>query len=136
MTAAEQQKEEEHVEQVMGNLLRVGVIAAALVVLAGGLVYLVRHGMERLDDPLSPADYHTFHGEPDELRKPVDIVAYALALRGRGIIQLGLLLLIATPVARVVFSVFAFLRERDYTYVVLTLIVLAVLLYSLFEGHL
>ena len=53
-------------------------------------------------------------------------------LGGRGIIQLGLLLLIATPVARVVFSVIGFVRQRDFVYVVLTLIVLAVLLYSLF----
>ncbi len=46
-------------------------------------------------------------------------------------IQLGLLLLIATPVARVGCSVVGFLRERDPTYVVLTLIVLSVLLYTL-----
>ena len=55
----------------------------------------------------------------------------ALQGRGRGIIQLGLLLLIATPIARVVFSVYAFARQRDRTYVLVTLVVLAVLLYSL-----
>ena len=47
--------------------------------------------------------------------------------RGRALIQLGLLLLIATPVARVAFSVFAFERQRDWTYVGITLFVLAVL---------
>jgi uncharacterized membrane protein len=51
------------------------------------------------------------------------------------VIQLGLLLLVATPVARVIFSVFAFAWERDWLYVLLTLIVLAVLLYSLFAAH-
>jgi uncharacterized membrane protein len=51
------------------------------------------------------------------------------------VIMLGLLLLVATPVARVVFSVAGFLRERDFLYVVLTLIVLAVLLSSLFFGE-
>jgi uncharacterized membrane protein len=51
--------------------------------------------------------------------------------RGRGWIQLGLLLLIATPIARVVFSVAGFILERDRLYVTFTLIVLAVLLYSL-----
>jgi uncharacterized membrane protein len=50
-------------------------------------------------------------------------------------IQLGLLFLIATPVARVAFSVYAFMRERDKTYVIITLIVLAILLYSLFGRH-
>ncbi len=46
-------------------------------------------------------------------------------------IQLGLLLLIATPIARVAFSVVGFAIERDRMYVVFTLIVLAILLYSL-----
>ena len=49
----------------------------------------------------------------------------------RGLIQFGLLLLIAVPVARVAFSVVAFALQRDRTYVVVTLIVLAVLLYGL-----
>jgi uncharacterized membrane protein len=57
-------------------------------------------------------------------------------LNSRGLIMLGLLLLIATPVARVIFSAFAFARERDFTYVCITLIVLGVLLYSLFSGYL
>jgi uncharacterized membrane protein len=45
--------------------------------------------------------------------------------------QLGLLVLIATPITRVAFSVFAFFYERDWKYVVFTLIVLGLLLYSL-----
>jgi uncharacterized membrane protein len=52
------------------------------------------------------------------------------------LIQLGLLLLIATPVARVAFSVAAFAMQRDRLYVVVALIVLAVLMYSLTGGHL
>jgi uncharacterized membrane protein len=88
-------------------------------------LYLVRHGFE-------PADYRVFHGEPDPLKSPHAILAYAIQLRGRGLIQLGLLLLIATPVARVTFSVFGFARERDRMYVGFTLVVLIVLLYSLF----
>ncbi|HXU49289.1 MAG TPA: DUF1634 domain-containing protein, partial [Candidatus Binatia bacterium] len=56
----------------------------------------------------------------------------ATKLTGRGLIQLGLLLLIATPVARVIFSVFAFLYERDWKYVFFTLIVLGLLIFSLF----
>jgi uncharacterized membrane protein len=54
-----------------------------------------------------------------------------LAGQGRGIIQLGLLFLIATPVARVVFSIFAFSVQRDRLYVVVTLTVLAILMFSL-----
>jgi uncharacterized membrane protein len=119
---------DERVEQVLGKLLQVGVLVSALVVAAGGIVYVSRHRTE-------PADHGIFHGEPGDLRSPVGIVQDALSGSGRGIIQLGLLLLIATPVARVIFSVFAFARERDLQYVVLTLIVLAVLLYSLFIGQ-
>jgi uncharacterized membrane protein len=116
---------DERVEQAMGNLLRWGVILAATVVLAGGAVYLIRHGGEK-------ADYGEFEGESVELRQPSGIVSSAMELRGRGLIQLGLLLLIATPVARVVFSVFAFAVQRDRLYVVLTLVVLGVLGWSLF----
>ncbi len=59
------------------------------------------------------------------------IIHEALALHGRGLIQFGLLLLIATPIARVAFSVVAFLHQRDWTYVAVTLIVLSLLFYSL-----
>lgn len=111
-------------EEIIGTLLRAGVTLAAAVVLAGGLVYLVRHGGE-------PADYKGFRGEPSDLRHVGSIVRDAVTLRSRGIIQLGILLLIATPIARVAFAVFAFAAERDKMYVVFTLIVLAILMYSL-----
>jgi uncharacterized membrane protein len=75
-------------------------------------------------------------GEPVDLRSVSGIVRDALALRERGLIQLGLLLLIATPVARVAFSVAAFAMQRDRLYVVVALIVLAVLMYSLMGGRL
>lgn len=119
---------DEQVEQIVGNLLRAGVLLAAAVVLAGGLMYLVKYGA-------TAVDYHTYSGVPDDLRSPSSIVVDAWTLSSRGVIQLGLLLLVATPVARVIFSVFAFARQRDYTYVVLTLTVLTILLYSLFAEH-
>jgi uncharacterized membrane protein len=122
------QQYEERFEQVLGNLLRAGVFLAAALVLLGGMLYLLRHGNEQFQ-------HQAFHREPTELRQPTEIVWTALQFNERGIIQLGLLLLIATPVARVVISVFGFLRERDFTYVALTLIVLAVLLFSLFLGQ-
>ena len=48
---------------------------------------------------------------------------------------MGLLLLIATPVARVAFSVAAFAEQRDRLYVVVTSIVLLLLIYSLLYSH-
>ena len=116
--------DDQRVEVIIGTLLRTGVIIAAAVVLAGGVLFLARHGHDRID-------YKTFHSEPESLRLPSEIVHRALGISGQAIIQLGLLLLIATPVARVAFSVAAFAGEHDYLYVFVTLIVLAVLLYSL-----
>jgi uncharacterized membrane protein len=115
---------DQRVEVIIGNLLRAGVLVAAAVVLAGGAVYSVRHGS-------GLPHYAVFQGEPTDLRTPSGIVADAISLRGRGIIQLGLLILLATPLARVAFSVFAFAMQRDALYVVVTLFVLAVLIFSL-----
>jgi uncharacterized membrane protein len=116
---------ERRMDAVMGRVLQVGVTAAAALVFVGGVLYLARH-------PVSATDYRHFHGEPVEYRTLRGIWEDARALHGRGLIQLGLLVLIATPVARVVFSVYAFLRQRDWTYVVVTVIVLGLLCYSLF----
>jgi uncharacterized membrane protein len=117
----------EKVETMMGNLLRVGVILAATVILLGGLIYLVRHGTAQ-------PNYQIFRGEPADLKTLRGIWDDALSFRGRGIIQLGLLLLILTPIARVSFSVYAFARQRDWTYVTFTLIVLGLLVFSLANG--
>jgi uncharacterized membrane protein len=112
------------VEGVIGTLLRTGVLVSAAIVFLGGVIYLVRHGT-------SPADYRVFRGEPSELRQIGGIVHSAVSLRGRGIIQLGLLFLIATPVARVIFSIFGFAAERDRLYVGFASVVLVILLFSL-----
>jgi uncharacterized membrane protein len=116
------------VEELIGTLLRVGVTLAAAVVLFGASVYLIRHGR-------AAPQFHVFKGEPTDLRTISGIVKDALTFQGRGLIQLGLLLLIATPIARVAFSAAAFAIQRDRLYVVVTLIVLAVLIYSLTGGH-
>ena len=129
MSSSKRTWTEQQIEKIVGNLLRVGVTAAAVVVCGGGALYLSRYGAT------SP-DYRVFHGEPADLRSIPGIVTDALSLRSRGIVQLGLLLLVATPVARVAFSVFAFAQQRDLTYVIVTLGVLAALLYSLVGGYL
>lgn len=116
------------IEVIIGALLRTGVILAAGVVLLGAVVYFAHHGQE-------VADYRAFHGAPEALRSVTGIIHGALHMSGRAIIQLGLLILIATPVARVAFSAVAFAIERDYLYVWITLFVLAVLLYSLLGSH-
>ena len=115
---------DQKIEQTIGNLLRAGVMTSALVVFLGGLIYLIRHGS-------SPTDYHVFRGEPSDLRTLGGILHSAFRLHGRGIIQLGLVLLIFTPVARVAFSIWGFLEEHDRMYAIFTSTVLVILLYSL-----
>jgi uncharacterized membrane protein len=119
--------EETKIENTMGNLLRVGVLSAAAVVLLGGILYLLRHGSEI-------PDYRVFNGEPDSLTGFTGIFRNLFSFSPRGIIQFGLILLIATPVARVGFALMSFIRERDRNFVLITLIVLAFLLYGFLGG--
>src|SRR5689334_24166563 len=100
---------DEGVEQVIGNLLRAGVIVSALVVFGGGVRYLLHEGGAPV------RDRSAFEEGPPYLRSPIRIIQHALQGDDRALIQFGLLLLIATPVARVLFSVFAFALERDLT---------------------
>jgi uncharacterized membrane protein len=111
------------IEIILGNLLRAGVMLSALIVLSGASVYLWRHGHEQ-------ANYRVFRGEPSEFRSIPGVLQSVMHGHGRGLIQLGLLFLIATPIARVCLSVVGFTIERDRLYIVCTLIVLAILLYS------
>jgi len=115
------------VEQVVGRLLQLGVLLAAAVVLFGAGLLLMQRGA-------TPVAYSTFRGEPDMLRSISGIVHGALAIQSEAVVQLGLLLLIATPIARVAFTLVAFALQRDRTYVVVTTIVLALLLYGLVFG--
>ena len=111
-------------DELLGHVLRAGVVLSAAVVLVGATIYLARHAGEM-------PQYHVFRDEPGNLRTILGIVGEAKSMSGRGIIQFGLLLLIATPIARVVFSVVGFIRQRDWMYVAITAIVLTLLLYSL-----
>lgn len=128
LNAAPLKPDDTLLDRRIGILLRTGVLISAAVVLLGGILFLVRHGS-------TVPQYHVFHGQPRELRSLTGIIGGALHGHAPAVIQLGLLLLIATPVARVVFSVVEFALERDYLYVVISGIVLGVLLYSLiFHG--
>ena len=81
---------DQQAQQVIGNLLRIGVITAAAIVLAGGVLYLARHGAE-------PVEIRGFRGEPADLTTPAGVFSDVLAFKARGIIQLGVLATIAVP---------------------------------------
>lgn len=118
---------DEEVDQFLGNLLRAGVIVATIVVVIGGVLFLARHGLQ-------VADRQVFQSEPDELRSIAGIIRGVVAGQAAAIVQLGLVLLIATPVARVAMSLVAFVLQRDRVYVLVTSIVLALLIFSLTGG--
>ncbi|MBW4540184.1 MAG: DUF1634 domain-containing protein [Myxacorys chilensis ATA2-1-KO14] len=122
--ATTRQWTDQQVEITISMLLRTGVTLAAAIVIVGGIVYLFYNGNDIPED-------HIFRGEPADLRQAPGIFNDALAFRGRGIIQLGILLLILTPVARVAFSVFAFWQQRDRLYIIVTLVVLLILVHGL-----
>jgi uncharacterized membrane protein len=91
-------------DETIAGILRFGVSVAAILAIVGIALYLKDSGG-------AMPDYRTFH--------PAKIP--------RGWLQAAILMLILTPVARVAFSVYAFAKERDITYVAITLIVLALL---------
>ncbi|HKS76538.1 MAG TPA: DUF1634 domain-containing protein [Terriglobales bacterium] len=113
-------------QAIIGSLLRTGVFLSAAIVLIGACLLLARTDH-------SGHSYNIFRGEPAQLRTLAGIAQGARSGEPGAVIQLGLLLLIATPIARVLFSAIAFAFEHDWMYVLITLIVLSVLLYSLFS---
>lgn len=117
---------DKNIEAMLGNLLRTGVITAGVVVVIGAVLFLIRHGSEI-------PSYHIFRPDTFNFSDFRDLFKGILIFRSVSIMELGILLLIATPVLRVIFSIFAFAYEKDYMYVVFTLIVLVILIFSLFS---
>ncbi|HEY4954033.1 MAG TPA: DUF1634 domain-containing protein [Gemmatimonadaceae bacterium] len=126
--AALRDSRDEQVELVIGRLLQWGVLAAAIVVVTGGLLLLAQYGH-------LPANFRQFKGEDPALRSVGGIFRAALSGDSRAIVQLGLVLLIATPAARVALTLGAFVIQRDRLYILTTSIVLSLLLYGLIWGR-
>ncbi|MFD0939659.1 DUF1634 domain-containing protein [Pedobacter boryungensis] len=113
------------VQVILGTLLRVGVIVSTSVVLIGGIIFLLSHTHQAIS-------YTDFKPEEAKFSSVAEIFKGLKALDGLAIIQFGVLLLIFTPIARVVFSIFSFLMEKDYMYVLIGIIVLCVIITSLY----
>ncbi|MBW4631031.1 MAG: DUF1634 domain-containing protein [Iphinoe sp. HA4291-MV1] len=121
-------QDEYFLENLLSNLLKYGVFIASTIVLLGGILYLIRHGAE-------PAEYHFFHGESSEFCSPTSVVTAALSGSRRGIIQLGLLLLVATPILRVLVSLLVFAKQRNWNYVMITTLVMTALVCSFVRAY-
>lgn len=108
---------DQRMDEIIANLLRAGVMLAAALVLSGGVWYV--------SSTRALPNYHHFAPE---------VRGFAAIPRldwPEKLIEIGLLVLIATPVARVAFCIAAFAVERDRMYVWFTAIVLTVLVYSI-----
>lgn len=119
--------QDKDVELALGKLLRWGVVLSSIVVLTGGIIYLSRNAG-------SLPHYHSFRGLLLPFHDLSDIFKGIAEGNGRAIIQSGIILLIATPVARVLFSIIGFIKEQDWLYVLIASIVLAIIITSMLLG--
>ncbi len=115
------------IEYLMALLLISGVLVSGAVVFLGSIIYLYQN-------TYVASNYKIFMGEPERLTNLFEIIRGAFQFHGRAMIQFGLVLLIATPVARVVFAVIGFYLEKDKLYTVISTVVLITLLLSLIAG--
>jgi uncharacterized membrane protein len=118
---------DDKLESMIATILRLGVLAAALIVSVAGVFYLIEHH----DDPVP---YGAFHMERSDLRTVTGILASSMQMQSDAIIQLGLLLLIATPFARVALAAIGFYLERDYLYTGVSVLVLTILIFGLLRS--
>jgi uncharacterized membrane protein len=113
---------------LLGRVLRGGMIVSMSIVFFGGIIYLYRHGHE-------VANYRVFNGIAPFLRQPDTLINGVFTFRGQAIIQTGIVLLIATPILRVMFSTMGFVLEKDYLYTCISLLVLLIIFISMLSGH-
>ena len=125
------QHEPRWVDTAISRLLRTGVVLSMAIVLAGLTFTFIHHPQYMRSKTalggLTAADAVY----PHRVR---DVAVLLRDWRGQGMVMLGLLMLIATPVARVALSIVAFALERDRLYVIITAAVLALLCVSFVIG--
>lgn len=121
-------KSEAELNETIGNVLRYGVVLSSIVVTTGLLLTL------SLPPPGAPVSlqgmFATNFGLPT--LSPSQLFSGLASGNSVSVLELGTLILLATPLARVVTSVLIFLKERDALYVRITLLVLAMLLLAIF----
>lgn len=116
------------IEQLIGLQLRFGVITATLIVLIGGLFYLHQFG------GLHIPPYQNFIGTKGGFTTVGQVSTGLAGFNAKSVIQLGVLVLMATPILRIAFSLVGFILEKDRMYIGITLLVLAVMMISIFGG--
>jgi uncharacterized membrane protein len=126
MTKFTQIRMDAQFEKILSRVLRMGMLLSALLIALGGVLHLLRYGMNTLN-------YDIFQSKSENLQTLPDSAKDMFSLQQCGLIQVGLLILLMTPILRVAFSAYTFAKQRDFIYLVITSIVLAVLIFSLFN---
>lgn len=116
------QAEMVQVEKSIGIILQIGVVISAVIILIGLIIGLVTGGTGY------PGHYFPTHFGP--------ILIGVAQAKPVAIMMLGLFCLILTPVLRVVVSIYAFAKEHDYLYVLITSSVLVILIFAMILGYL
>jgi uncharacterized membrane protein len=122
------QLQDDAMRQVIGSLLRWGVILSAVVTSIGGLFFLMSHGQEQVPS------YQRYSGTLLQYRNVHQLVNGVINGNSESLIQIGIMMLIATPVARLVFSLFTFTKEKDFVFAGITLLVLCIVAFSMMGG--
>ncbi|WP_421946188.1 DUF1634 domain-containing protein [Pedobacter sp.] len=118
---------EKDIQVLLGTLLRAGVIISMSIVLVGGVIFLIHNNG-------AITDYKVFTPELSKFSSITEIFAGLLTMQGDAIVQFGVLMLIFTPIARIIFAIFSFSLEKDYLYVLIGFIILAIIAISLSGG--
>jgi len=116
-------RDSESIADVISRVLRYGVLISAAIIIAGLLLLIAANGLSDAT-PLLNFD----------LRQAPTLGSFAsglASLQPYSVIELGAIVLIATPVSRVLISVFLFAAQKDRTYTLITLVVLSLLLFSM-----
>lgn len=120
------------IQQLIGNTLRWGVILACLLATIGGVYYLMQHGLDLVPD------YRHFDATSAAAQPQFTTLGglWQGILHGdaASCVQVGVIVLILTPIARVVLSLFDFIVEQDWLYVAITAIVLTVIISNSLGG--
>ena len=119
---------DQDIERLIGLQLRFGVVIASLIVLIGGLIYLKQFGA------LAVPHYHSFTGTKAGYTSLGEIFKGAYTANAKGVIELGVLALIVTPILRIAFSLVGFIIEKDKLYIWITLAVLTIMMVSILGG--
>jgi uncharacterized membrane protein len=116
-------------DKLISNVLRTGVIISLILILIGTVLLFADNGsngftMAQIINVNSKINSSIF--------SIAGMVNGLFSLQGADFILLGIIVLILTPITRVITSVLSFLYERNWLYVIITVIVFIDIMVAIF----